>query len=225
MSSQKSKIIYTKTDEAPMLATHSLLPIINAFAAHAGVEIETKDISLAARVLSAFPTYLHASASCQLNSPARILPPASDRRSDVSPSAIAGGVKDTRPFPDYDYEYSSSPRRQTPKTRNTLTNSDCRIKTRTLPHEKYCDLYYHTTGCENDQSLLRSCPNGLLFTGNGRSGLIGVCDYTHNVDCGGKETHSESKIYIFYSGFGAKSHRTAGPLSKKDQSCVRCNIL
>jgi isocitrate dehydrogenase len=41
-----------------MLATHSLLPIINAFAAHAGVEIETKDISLAARVLSAFPTYL-----------------------------------------------------------------------------------------------------------------------------------------------------------------------
>ena len=59
MSSQKSKIIYTKTDEAPMLATHSLLPIINAFASHAGVEIETKDISLAARVLSAFPTYLH----------------------------------------------------------------------------------------------------------------------------------------------------------------------
>ena len=58
MSNQKSKIIYTKTDEAPMLATHSLLPIINAFAAHAGVEIETKDISLAARVLSAFPTYL-----------------------------------------------------------------------------------------------------------------------------------------------------------------------
>ena len=58
MSNQKSKIIYTKTDEAPMLATHSLLPIINAFAAHASVEIETKDISLAARVLSAFPTYL-----------------------------------------------------------------------------------------------------------------------------------------------------------------------
>ena len=58
MSNQKSKIIYTKTDEAPMLATHSLLPIINAFAAHAGIEIETKDISLASRVLSAFPTYL-----------------------------------------------------------------------------------------------------------------------------------------------------------------------
>ena len=58
MSNQKSKIIYTKTDEAPMLATHSLLPIINAFAAHADVEIETKDISLAARILSTFPEFL-----------------------------------------------------------------------------------------------------------------------------------------------------------------------
>ena len=58
MSDIKSKIIYTKTDEAPMLATHSLLPIINAFTAKAGVNVETKDISLAARVLSAFPKYL-----------------------------------------------------------------------------------------------------------------------------------------------------------------------
>ena len=53
-----SKIIYTKTDEAPMLATHSLLPIVNAFASKAGVEVETKDISLASRVLSIFPEYL-----------------------------------------------------------------------------------------------------------------------------------------------------------------------
>ena len=58
MSNQNSKIIYTKTDEAPMLATHSLLPIVNAFTAKAGVNVETKDISLAARVLSAFPEYL-----------------------------------------------------------------------------------------------------------------------------------------------------------------------
>ena len=58
MSNQISKIIYTKTDEAPMLATHSLLPIVNAFTAKAGVNVETKDISLAARVLSAFPEYL-----------------------------------------------------------------------------------------------------------------------------------------------------------------------
>ncbi|MBT6964767.1 MAG: NADP-dependent isocitrate dehydrogenase, partial [Flavobacteriales bacterium] len=58
MSDKRSKIIYTKTDEAPMLATHSLLPIVNAFTAKAGVEVETKDISLAARVLALFPEYL-----------------------------------------------------------------------------------------------------------------------------------------------------------------------
>jgi isocitrate dehydrogenase len=53
-----SKIIYTKTDEAPMLATHSFLPIVNAFVKNAGIELETKDISLAARVLSLFPEFL-----------------------------------------------------------------------------------------------------------------------------------------------------------------------
>lgn len=53
-----SKIIYTKTDEAPALATYSLLPIIQAFLAKAGVEVETRDISLAARILSVFPEYL-----------------------------------------------------------------------------------------------------------------------------------------------------------------------
>ena len=58
MSDKRSKIIYTKTDEAPMLAAHSLLPIVNAFTAKAGIEVETKDISLAARVLALFPEYL-----------------------------------------------------------------------------------------------------------------------------------------------------------------------
>lgn len=47
-------IIYTHTDEAPMLATHSLLPIIEAFARAAGVDVETRDISLAGRILAAF---------------------------------------------------------------------------------------------------------------------------------------------------------------------------
>lgn len=55
---QKTKIIYTKTDEAPALATYSLLPIIQAFTKTAGVEVETRDISLAARVLSNFPEFL-----------------------------------------------------------------------------------------------------------------------------------------------------------------------
>ncbi|HHL40215.1 MAG TPA: NADP-dependent isocitrate dehydrogenase [Deltaproteobacteria bacterium] len=52
------KIIYTAVDEAPMLATHSLLPIIRAYAAKAGIEVETKDISLAGRILANFPECL-----------------------------------------------------------------------------------------------------------------------------------------------------------------------
>jgi isocitrate dehydrogenase len=53
-----SKIIYTHTDEAPMLATHSLLPIIRAYAATAGVEVESRDISLAGRIIASFPERL-----------------------------------------------------------------------------------------------------------------------------------------------------------------------
>ena len=53
-----SKIIYTHTDEAPALATYSFLPIIQAFANAAGITVETRDISLAGRVLSAFPEKL-----------------------------------------------------------------------------------------------------------------------------------------------------------------------
>ncbi|GAB3121468.1 NADP-dependent isocitrate dehydrogenase [Glaciibacter psychrotolerans] len=51
-------IIYTYTDEAPMLATHSFFPIISAFAGAAGVDIETRDISLAGRIIAAFPENL-----------------------------------------------------------------------------------------------------------------------------------------------------------------------
>jgi isocitrate dehydrogenase len=53
-----AKIIYTRTDEAPLLATYSLLPVIEAFAGTAGVEVETRDISLAARILAAFDDLL-----------------------------------------------------------------------------------------------------------------------------------------------------------------------
>jgi isocitrate dehydrogenase len=52
--SAKPTILYTKTDEAPALATYSLLPIVRAFAARAGVAVETRDISLAGRILAAF---------------------------------------------------------------------------------------------------------------------------------------------------------------------------
>ena len=53
-----AKIIYTHTDEAPLLATYSFLPIIAAYAAKAGVEVETRDISLAGRILAQFPERL-----------------------------------------------------------------------------------------------------------------------------------------------------------------------
>ena len=58
MKANNSKIIYTLTDEAPMLATHSLFPIISSYVGKAGVKLEIKDISLAARVLASFPDYL-----------------------------------------------------------------------------------------------------------------------------------------------------------------------
>ena len=58
MSSQNAKIIYTITDEAPALATYSLLPVIEAYTKAAGVAVETKDISLAGRIIANFPENL-----------------------------------------------------------------------------------------------------------------------------------------------------------------------
>jgi isocitrate dehydrogenase len=58
MTSESAKIIYTLTDEAPLLATYSFLPIIQTFAKAAGIEVLTSDISVAARILAEFPDYL-----------------------------------------------------------------------------------------------------------------------------------------------------------------------
>ncbi|MDX3773007.1 NADP-dependent isocitrate dehydrogenase [Chromatiaceae bacterium AAb-1] len=58
MSKESAKIIYTETDEAPALATYSLLPIVKAFSAAAGIEVETRDISLSGRIIANFPDYL-----------------------------------------------------------------------------------------------------------------------------------------------------------------------
>ncbi|MEQ3693088.1 MAG: NADP-dependent isocitrate dehydrogenase [Thalassolituus sp.] len=58
MSTNDSKIIYTETDEAPALATYSLLPIVQAFTHSAGVDVETRDISLSGRILANFPEFL-----------------------------------------------------------------------------------------------------------------------------------------------------------------------
>ena len=59
MASKFSNIIYTKTDEAPMLATHSLLPVIRAFGSQCDIEIETRDISLASRIIAQFAELLN----------------------------------------------------------------------------------------------------------------------------------------------------------------------
>lgn len=58
-SAQTPKIIYTETDEAPALATYSLLPVIRKFAKKADIDVEKADISLAARIISQFPEYLN----------------------------------------------------------------------------------------------------------------------------------------------------------------------
>ena len=53
-----AKIIWTRTDEAPLLATYSLKPIVEAFASRAGIDVDTADISLAGRILAQFPDRL-----------------------------------------------------------------------------------------------------------------------------------------------------------------------
>ena len=58
MTTQTAKIIWSKIDEAPALATYSLLPIVNAFTKAAGVVVETRDISVAGRIIANFPEYL-----------------------------------------------------------------------------------------------------------------------------------------------------------------------
>ncbi|ACC38628.1 MULTISPECIES: NADP-dependent isocitrate dehydrogenase [Mycobacterium ulcerans group] len=58
MSAEQPTIIYTLTDEAPLLATYAFLPIVRAFAEPAGIQIKTSDISVAARILAEFPDYL-----------------------------------------------------------------------------------------------------------------------------------------------------------------------
>jgi isocitrate dehydrogenase len=78
------KIIYTYTDEAPALATGSLLPIISAFAAAADVEIETRDISLAGRILAQFPDRL---------TPAQFTPDALTELGELAKTAEANIIK------------------------------------------------------------------------------------------------------------------------------------
>lgn len=59
MTTEAAKIVYTITDEAPALATYSFLPIVKTFTQAAGIAVETRDISLAGRILAAFPQDLN----------------------------------------------------------------------------------------------------------------------------------------------------------------------
>ena len=86
------KIIYTHTDEAPALATHSLLPIVEAFAAAAGVEVELRDISLAGRILAQFPERLTEEQRVPTRSPSSASWPGRPRRTSSSCPNISASV-------------------------------------------------------------------------------------------------------------------------------------
>ena len=64
----------------------------------------------------------------------------------------------------------------------------CKSGAKSVAHEDTCDLYYE---CYEGQGFLTSCPNGLVYGGEGRFGLIGLCDYPHNVNCAGREGRSK----------------------------------
>lgn len=69
-------------------------------------------------------------------------------------------------------------------TTNLIGKDSCRERdVKSAAHESACDLYYD---CYEGQGFLQSCPNGLVYNRDGRFGLIGRCDYPHNVDCTGR---------------------------------------
>merc|ERR1711963_777796 len=106
---------------------------------------------------------------------------------DYSPGQVAPAASATTG------ERGRSPPKQSGASLNQYSyQTDCKTRERTLPHEKYCDHFYQLNGCSgsDDQAILRACPNGLVYTGTGRSGLIGVCDYPHRSECSGAERHN-----------------------------------
>jgi len=69
MNAEQPTIIYTLTDEAPLLATYAFLPVIRAFADAAGIDVKTSDISVAARILAEFSTTWPKSSACRTTWP------------------------------------------------------------------------------------------------------------------------------------------------------------
>merc|ERR1712088_77767 len=64
-----------------------------------------------------------------------------------------------------------------------VVKESCKSGAKSVGHESACDLYYD---CYEGQGFLQSCPSGLVYGGDGRFGLVGECDYPHNVNCQGR---------------------------------------
>jgi len=88
------------------------------------------------------------------------------------------------------YNYNQPPR----SSQNLIGKEACKSGAKTVGHESTCDLYYE---CYEGQGFITSCPNGLVYANDGRFGLIGVCDYPHNVPCLGRK--ERSKFVFFFS--------------------------
>lgn len=83
-------------------------------------------------------------------------------------------------------------------TSTTAARDPCKAKVQTTPHETYCDKYY---ACVANQTVEKSCPNGLAYLGHtsrGRFSVFGHCDYDFNVDCSGRPQRSNSIYYFIY---------------------------
>ena len=83
------------------------------------------------------------------------------------------------------------PRHRAPS--GLVGKESCKSGAKSVGHESACDLYYD---CYEGQGFLQSCPNGLVYSGDGRFGLVGECDYPHNVNCQGRPERSEYRLYV-----------------------------
>ena len=104
--------------------------------------------------------------------------------------------------------------------------SACRC--RTLPHPDYADVYFEERNCTSGSGrLVKACPNGLVYTGNGRNGLVSVCDYPHRASWSfGRERHSKSCHFPpFCCCSEWADHRAARPLQNQDQGHWRRPVL
>ena len=109
--------------------------------------------------------------------PLSSLDPPRDRRPPVLPKR--------NPSP---YNFKNDLRRPQSGGLGPTGADGCRSGVKTAAHESQCDLYYE---CYGDQGFIQQCPNGLMYNGGGAFGLLGPCDYPHNVNCYEREGRSK----------------------------------